>query len=119
MVDLNGHEAGNRGHSQGKPKAYRDSSTRRDVSVIAFHEKAGRCQEHHLRGNVSSECVKGNHHLCRQVADVPPSSILGTLVIICTVLACSPSSPSSSANLTLAPVFSLLNPRFSTAFLWK
>ena len=31
MVDLNGHEAGNGGHSQGKPKAYRDSSTRRDA----------------------------------------------------------------------------------------
>ena len=30
-VDLNGHEAGNGGHSQGKPKAYRDSSTRRDA----------------------------------------------------------------------------------------
>ena len=30
MVNLNGHEAGNGGHSQGKPKAYRDSSTRRD-----------------------------------------------------------------------------------------
>jgi len=30
MVDLNGHEAGNGGHSQGKPTAYRDSSTRRD-----------------------------------------------------------------------------------------
>ena len=29
MVDLNGHEAGNGGHSQGKPTAYRDSSTRR------------------------------------------------------------------------------------------
>ena len=31
MVDLNGHEAGNGGHSQGNPTAYRDSSTRRDV----------------------------------------------------------------------------------------
>ncbi len=30
MADLNGHEAGNGGHSQGKPTAYRDSSTRRD-----------------------------------------------------------------------------------------
>jgi hypothetical protein len=30
MVDLNGHEAGNGGHSQGTPPAYRDSSTRRD-----------------------------------------------------------------------------------------
>jgi hypothetical protein len=30
MVDLNGHEAGNGGHSQGTPTAYRDSSTRRD-----------------------------------------------------------------------------------------
>src|ERR1700686_5413698 len=30
MVNLNGHEAGNGGHSQGKPIAYRDSSTRRD-----------------------------------------------------------------------------------------
>jgi hypothetical protein len=30
MVDLNGHEAGNGGYSQGKPTAYRDSSTRRD-----------------------------------------------------------------------------------------
>jgi hypothetical protein len=27
MLDLNGHEAGNGGHSQGKPTAYRDSST--------------------------------------------------------------------------------------------
>jgi hypothetical protein len=31
MVDLNGHEAGNGGHSQGKPTAYRDSSTRREA----------------------------------------------------------------------------------------
>ena len=31
MVDLNGHEAGNGGHSQGTPTAYRDSSTRRDA----------------------------------------------------------------------------------------
>jgi hypothetical protein len=31
MADLNGHEAGNGGHSQGKPTAYRDSSTRRDA----------------------------------------------------------------------------------------
>ena len=31
MVDLNGHEAGNGGHSQGKPIACRDSSTRRDA----------------------------------------------------------------------------------------
>jgi len=31
MVDLNGHEAGNSGYSQGKPTAYRDSSTRRDA----------------------------------------------------------------------------------------
>src|SRR4029453_17955583 len=30
MVDLNGHETGNGGHSQAKPKAYRDSSARRD-----------------------------------------------------------------------------------------
>jgi hypothetical protein len=30
MVDLNGHEAGNGGHSQGTPTAYRDSSTRRE-----------------------------------------------------------------------------------------
>jgi hypothetical protein len=28
MVDLNGHEAGNGGHSQRKPTAYRVSSTR-------------------------------------------------------------------------------------------
>jgi len=31
MADLNGHEAGNGGHSQGKPTAYRDSSTRREA----------------------------------------------------------------------------------------
>ena len=31
MVDLNGHEAGNGGHSQGKPIAYWDSSTRREA----------------------------------------------------------------------------------------
>ena len=30
MDDLNGREAGNGGHSQGKPTAYRDSSTRRE-----------------------------------------------------------------------------------------
>jgi len=34
MVDLNGHEAGNGGHSQGKPPAYRDSSTRRDRDIM-------------------------------------------------------------------------------------
>jgi len=33
MVDLNGHEAGNGGHSQGKPPAYRDSSTRREAML--------------------------------------------------------------------------------------
>jgi hypothetical protein len=33
MVDLNGHEAGNGGHSQGKPTAHRDSSTRRDAML--------------------------------------------------------------------------------------
>jgi hypothetical protein len=31
MVDLNGHEAGNGGYSQGKPTAYWDSSTRREA----------------------------------------------------------------------------------------
>ena len=31
MVNLNGHEAGNGGHSQGKTTAYRDSSTRREA----------------------------------------------------------------------------------------
>jgi len=31
MVDLNGHEAGNGRHSQGKPTAHRDSSTRREA----------------------------------------------------------------------------------------
>ena len=35
MVDLNGHEAGNGGHSQGKPTSYRDSSTRRDVVDVS------------------------------------------------------------------------------------
>jgi len=34
MVNLNGHEAGNGGHSQGKPKAYRDSSTRREAIFV-------------------------------------------------------------------------------------
>jgi hypothetical protein len=38
MADLNGHEAGNGGHSQGKPTAYRDSSTRRDGDFInSYH----------------------------------------------------------------------------------
>ena len=39
MVDLNGHEAGNGGHSQGKPTAYRDSSTRREAILrqLAIH----------------------------------------------------------------------------------
>jgi hypothetical protein len=31
MVDLNGHEAGNGGYSQGTPTANRDSSTRREA----------------------------------------------------------------------------------------
>jgi hypothetical protein len=31
MVNLNGHEAGNGGHSQGKPTAYRNSSSRREA----------------------------------------------------------------------------------------
>ena len=34
MADLNGHKAGNRGHSQGKPTADRDSSTRRETSRV-------------------------------------------------------------------------------------
>jgi hypothetical protein len=33
MVDLNGHKAGNGGHSQGKPTAYRDSSTHREAML--------------------------------------------------------------------------------------
>src|SRR5882762_7939536 len=33
MANLNGHEAGNGGHSQGKPTAYRDSSTRREAML--------------------------------------------------------------------------------------
>ena len=40
MVDLNGHEAGNGGHSQGKPTAYRDSSTRRDVEKLTSQKSA-------------------------------------------------------------------------------
>jgi hypothetical protein len=35
MVDLNGHEAGNGGHSQGKPTAYRVSSTGREACCLA------------------------------------------------------------------------------------
>ena len=46
MVDLNGHEAGNGGHGQGKPTAHRDSSTRRDGSrrrwiIRLFRVKTG------------------------------------------------------------------------------
>jgi hypothetical protein len=39
MVDLHGHEAGNGGHSQGKPTAYRDSSTRRDGVTSPIHSR--------------------------------------------------------------------------------
>jgi len=39
-VDLHGHEAGNGGHSQGKPKAYRDSSTRREAMLRMNQPKA-------------------------------------------------------------------------------
>jgi hypothetical protein len=38
MVDLDGHEAGNGGPSQGKPTAHRDSSTRRDA---IFRQESG------------------------------------------------------------------------------
>ena len=41
MVDLNGHEAGNGGHSQGKPTAYRDSSTRREGDLTNEASKDG------------------------------------------------------------------------------
>ena len=41
MVDLNGHEAGNGGHSQGKPTAYRDSSTRRDGDFETIYPTQG------------------------------------------------------------------------------
>ena len=36
MVDLNGHEAGNGGHSQRKPTAHRVSSTRKLVLMGCF-----------------------------------------------------------------------------------
>ena len=39
MVDLNGHEAGNGGYSQGKPTAYWDSSTRRDGDFATVEPK--------------------------------------------------------------------------------
>jgi hypothetical protein len=42
MVDLNGHEAGNGGHSQGKPTAYRDSSTRREAMLRQLCVETGR-----------------------------------------------------------------------------
>ena len=55
MADLNGHEAGNGGHSQGKPTAYRDSSTRRDgdfSTVIKTEDaKSLRCAECKERGS--------------------------------------------------------------------
>ena len=40
MVDLHGHEAGNGGYSQRKPKAHRDSSTesRRAMVDLSGHE---------------------------------------------------------------------------------
>jgi hypothetical protein len=41
MADLNGHEAGNGGHSQGKPTAYRDSSTRREASRVEKRRSDG------------------------------------------------------------------------------
>jgi hypothetical protein len=42
MVDLNGHEAGNGGHSQGRPSAHRDLlySERRDVTKVSNDSRA-------------------------------------------------------------------------------
>jgi hypothetical protein len=57
MVDLNGHEAGNGGHSQGKPKAYRDSSTRREA--ILGQEIGSRLSEQHLICGVALEMPNG------------------------------------------------------------
>ena len=34
MVDLNGREAGNGGHSQGTPTAYRDSSLLGEMGIV-------------------------------------------------------------------------------------
>src|SRR5438309_2108654 len=39
MMDLNGHEAGNGGHSQGKSTVHRVSSTRRSTPVLAREER--------------------------------------------------------------------------------
>ncbi len=44
MVDLNGHEAGNGGYSQGKPTAYRDSSTRREAILQHLSEFNADCR---------------------------------------------------------------------------
>jgi hypothetical protein len=40
MVDLNGHEAGNGGYSQGRPTHAEFSSTRRDVAWCGRGERA-------------------------------------------------------------------------------
>src|SRR5215469_8138296 len=42
MMDLNGHEAGNGGYSQGKSKVHRVSSTRRFIGVQATGVQARR-----------------------------------------------------------------------------
>ena len=59
MVDLNGHEAGNGGHSQGTPIAYRDSSTRRDA-ILRQHP------ENHLSAKpyrpVTFDSIPKGHH---------------------------------------------------------
>ncbi len=52
MADLNGLEAGNGGHSRGKPTAYRNSSTRRDV------EKATPVLSSYSEGRGSQNCLR-------------------------------------------------------------
>jgi hypothetical protein len=44
MVDLNGHEAGNGGHSQGMPKAHRPLSYSERCPITAFYQALGRTE---------------------------------------------------------------------------
>src|SRR6266567_1259428 len=67
MVDLNGHEAGNGGYSQGKPTAYRDSSTRRDGDLTSIDQCAPQPQEQ-SRIQICTACT-------RAVVFVPPAML--------------------------------------------
>ena len=73
MADLNGHEAGNGGHSQGKPTAYRDSSTRREAIT--------RVEIPTLLLTVSHVCATENHQFASMCSMTIPTITAAVTVV--------------------------------------